>query len=147
MRLTEDMGGMTSGLPRRLFLRNSNAPFRTKFNLLLLGAVLVVLAVGLPTIGLISHELGERHSIYTCTVQSITYSPLRDGRAAWQLGTDCGGAIDINPSAAGQTTTQGHELVRELQTGQRYRMTVQGVLHTPLNFSVELLQAAPVPRT
>lgn len=122
-------------------------PLSTKINLSLLGAVLIVLAVGLPIVGIISHELSERRSTYTCTVQSITYSPLRDGRAAWDLGTDCGGAIDINPSAAGQTSTQGRDLARELHTGQRYRMTVKGALNTPLNFSVELLRAAPVPRT
>ena len=138
---------MTSRSRRRRFLRNPNVPFSTKFNLVLLGAVLIVLAVGLPVIGIISHELGERRSTYSCTVQSITYSPLRDGRAAWELGTDCGGAIEINPSAVDQTSTQGSNLARELRTGQRYRMTVKGVLHTPLNFSVELLQAAPVPRT
>lgn len=137
---------MPSRSPRRRLLRNPNVPFSTKYNLVLLGAVLIVLAVSLPVVGVIGHELGERRSTYTCTLQSITYSPLRDGEAAWHLGTDCGGAIDIDPSAAGQTSTQGRNLARELQTGQRYRMTVKGVLHTPLNLSAELLQAAPVPR-
>jgi uncharacterized protein YbjT (DUF2867 family) len=81
--------------------------------------VLILLAIGLPTVGLISHELGERRSTYTRMVQSVSHSPLRDGRAAWSVRTDCGGAVDIDPSAAHQTVPQHdskHTIEEHLRT-------------------------------
>jgi hypothetical protein len=53
----------------------------------------------------------------------------------------------IDPSAAGQTAREGRKLAAELRPGQRYRLTVKGVLHTPLDFSVELLSAAQTAST
>jgi hypothetical protein len=128
---------------RRSLLRDPDVPLSTRLGLAFLGVVLVLLAIGLPTIGLVSHELGERHSTYSCTLQAVTSSPLRDGTAAWAVHTDCGGAIFIDPPDAGQTAAEGRSLARELRPGHRYRLTVKGVLHTPIDLSVDLLSAVP----
>jgi hypothetical protein len=104
-----------------------------------------MLAVGLPAVGLIGHALGRQRSTYVCTVRSVDSSPLRDGDAAWQVRTDCGGVIVIDPSATGQTALEARTLAAELQSGRRYRLTVRGVLHTPLDFSVDLLAAVADP--
>ena len=128
---------------RRSLLRNPDVPLGTRLGVAILGGVLIILAIGLPTIALVSHVLGERHSTVTCEVQAVTSSPLRDGTAAWAVHTDCGGAIFIDPPDAGQTAAEGRNLARELRPGRRYRLTVKGVLHTPIDLSVDLLSAVP----
>ncbi|PZF60608.1 hypothetical protein DEI81_12395 [Curtobacterium sp. MCBD17_013] len=127
------------------FFRSPYVPRSQKIGIASLGSVLVVLAIGLPALGITSHELGQRHTTQTCTITAVDPAPLRSGGAAWDVGTDCGGTIDIDPSAAGQSLTKATALARSLDVGHRYRLTLRGVLHTAFGFSTELLRATPVP--
>lgn len=104
----------------------------------------IVIIVFLAVTGITSHVLGARTSEYRCTVKSVSEASLRDGRPAWHLGTTCGGTIYIDSEATHQTVAQAKSLASDLRTGQRYELTVRGVLHNPLGISAYLLNAKTV---
>jgi hypothetical protein len=106
---------------------------------------LVFFLIGIPLIavGGISGTLNARHEVDVCTVSSVTYDPSRSGAPDWDVATNCGGALYIDPDATGQLLPAATTLADSMSPGHVYRLTIQGTLGNPFDISAYLLAAAP----
>lgn len=108
-------------------------------------AIFFVIGLGIVAVGSVSANLNSRHETDVCTVRSVQWDPTRLGAAAWDIGTDCGGTLHIDPGAIGQTVPEATALANSMTPGNLYRLTIQGTLRNPYGISSYLLAARPVP--
>ena len=93
---------------------------------------------------MINPNLNPRPETDVCAVRTVVWDPTRSGAPAWNIGTDCGGTLYIDPGATGQTVSAATDLANSLTAGTVYRLTIQGALRNPYDISSYLLAAKPV---
>jgi len=108
-------------------------------------AIFFVIGLGIVVVGSVSANLNSRLETDVCTVRTVQWDPTRSGAAAWDIGTDCGGTLHIDPGATRQTVSEASALANSMTPGNVYRLTVQGTLRSPYAISSYLLAAKQVP--